>query len=92
MRVRLTTLARERRKADSPRRTHAKPQREQAATPDRDIADAADDQFALRDERRARASGGPIDHAQYTCSCGYVFYASVSTSVACPHCGATQAW
>ncbi|MFL5843408.1 MAG: hypothetical protein ACJ762_01865 [Solirubrobacteraceae bacterium] len=43
-------------------------------------------------ERRARESGGPIDNAQYSCSCGYVFQAAVSTSVACPHCGTGQAW
>jgi len=43
-------------------------------------------------ERRARESGGPIDNAQYNCSCGMVFQAAVSTSVACPHCGAGQAW
>jgi rubrerythrin len=46
----------------------------------------------LADERRARESGGPDDRAMYTCSCGYVFEADVSTSVACPHCGAGQAW
>jgi predicted Zn-ribbon and HTH transcriptional regulator len=28
----------------------------------------------------------------YTCACGYVFKATVSTSVGCPHCGDTQAW
>jgi rubrerythrin len=44
------------------------------------------------DERRARAVGGPIDRAQYACSCGYVFEADVSTSVSCPHCGTPQAW
>jgi hypothetical protein len=43
-------------------------------------------------ERRARESGGPIDNAQYSCSCGYVFQAAVSTSVECPHCGTGQAW
>lgn len=43
-------------------------------------------------ERRARESGGPIDNAQYSCGCGYVFQAAVSTSVACPHCGTGQAW
>jgi hypothetical protein len=46
----------------------------------------------LSDERRARESGGPEDRAMYTCMCGYVFEAQVSTSVACPHCGAGQAW
>lgn len=43
-------------------------------------------------ERRARESGGPIDNAQYSCGCGMVFQAAVSTSVACPHCGGDQAW
>jgi hypothetical protein len=32
------------------------------------------------------------DLALYGCSCGYVFKATVSTSVGCPHCGQTQAW
>jgi len=41
---------------------------------------------------RARAAGGPVDLACYTCSCGYLFRASVSTTVACPHCGADQSW
>jgi hypothetical protein len=44
------------------------------------------------DAQRVREAGGPIDHASYTCSCGYLFSASVSTSVVCPHCGAYQAW
>jgi hypothetical protein len=43
-------------------------------------------------ERRLRSSGGPDDRAHYRCGCGYVFEASVSTSVACPHCGTGQAW
>ena len=42
--------------------------------------------------QRVRHAGGPIDRASYTCDCGYVFLASVSTTVACPHCNATQAW
>lgn len=46
----------------------------------------------LADERRLRESGGPRDRATYTCACGYVFMADVSTSVACPHCGTSQAW
>lgn len=45
-----------------------------------------------RDERRLRASGGPDDRACYSCSCGYLFEAPVSTSVACPNCGGQQAW
>jgi hypothetical protein len=46
----------------------------------------------LFDERRLRASGGPNDRAQYTCGCGFVWEADVSASVACPHCGTSQAW
>lgn len=41
---------------------------------------------------RVREAGGPIDHASYTCQCGCLFSAEVSTTVACPHCGADQAW
>jgi rubrerythrin len=63
------------------------------ATPAVDPAEPAqpedDDLF---DERRLRASGGPDDRAQYTCGCGYVWKADVSASVACPNCGASQAW
>ena len=36
--------------------------------------------------------GGPLDSATYTCGCGYLFSAAVSTSVECPHCGCGQAW
>jgi hypothetical protein len=42
--------------------------------------------------RRVRDAGGPVDRASYTCACGCLFSASVSTSVTCPHCGADQAW
>ena len=40
----------------------------------------------------ARRAGGPQDRALYSCGCGYVFKASVSTSVGCPQCGTRQAW
>ena len=43
-------------------------------------------------EARVREAGGPEDHASYICVCGLRFEAPVSTSVACPHCGAGQAW
>jgi hypothetical protein len=43
-------------------------------------------------QTRERDSGGPQDRAAYSCSCGYVFEAPVSTTVGCPHCGHTQAW
>jgi hypothetical protein len=42
--------------------------------------------------QRARHAGGPTDQASYTCQCGYMFLAPVSTTVACPHCRAPQAW
>ena len=41
---------------------------------------------------RRRELGPLQDQALYTCGCGYVFEAPVSTSVGCPHCGDTQAW
>lgn len=43
-------------------------------------------------ERRMRGAGGPDDRACYSCSCGFVFVAPVSTTVQCPHCDASQAW
>jgi hypothetical protein len=42
--------------------------------------------------QRVREAGGPLDRASYSCACGYVFDAAVSTSVGCPHCGCAQAW
>jgi hypothetical protein len=42
--------------------------------------------------QRARAAGGPNDRASYSCQCGFVFEAAVSTTVSCPHCGVGQAW
>jgi hypothetical protein len=43
-------------------------------------------------ERRMRDAGGPDDRACYSCGCGFLFVAPVSTSVHCPHCDAGQAW
>jgi hypothetical protein len=43
-------------------------------------------------KRRRREAGGMQDEASYTCQCGFVFSAPVSTSVGCPHCGGAQAW
>ena len=66
--------------------------------PATDVAEPEAEPFAdegedgLFDERRLRASGGPNDRAQYTCGCGFVWEADVSASVACPHCGTSQAW
>ncbi|HUB72525.1 MAG TPA: hypothetical protein VL979_00640 [Solirubrobacteraceae bacterium] len=42
--------------------------------------------------QRVREAGGPVDRASYSCQCGYLFSAEVSTTVSCPHCGAGQAW
>ena len=41
---------------------------------------------------RRREGGAPQDQAVYSCGCGFVFEAHVSTSVGCPHCGGKQAW
>jgi hypothetical protein len=41
---------------------------------------------------RARAAGGPEDHALYRCDCGYAFEADVTAAVDCPHCGTEQTW
>jgi hypothetical protein len=43
-------------------------------------------------ETRVRDAGGPEDTAHYACTCGFMFDAAVTTSVACPHCGTLQAW
>jgi hypothetical protein len=42
-------------------------------------------------ERNKRANVSQ-DAALYSCQCGYVFKAEVTTSVGCPHCGTDQAW
>ena len=44
------------------------------------------------EQHRARRDAGPADSALYACGCGQDFKAGVSTSVACPRCGAGQAW
>jgi len=46
---------------------------------------------SLSRERNQRANVSQ-DAALYSCSCGYVFKAAVTTSVGCPHCGTDQAW
>jgi hypothetical protein len=42
-------------------------------------------------ERNQRANVSE-DAALYSCACGYVFKAAVTTDVGCPHCGSAQAW
>ena len=46
---------------------------------------------SLARERNKRANVSQ-DTAPYSCWCGYVFTAPVSTTVECPHCGGGQAW
>lgn len=41
---------------------------------------------------RRHLHGPSEDNATYSCHCGYVFEALVSTTVDCPHCGGGQAW
>ncbi|HEX2102015.1 MAG TPA: hypothetical protein VHF51_00040 [Solirubrobacteraceae bacterium] len=89
MRVRSNRQSETRRRS-GPARRGSVVRREQAA-PIADEPEPAEDDD-LFDERRLRASGGPDDRAQYTCGCGYVWEADVSASVACPNCGASQAW
>jgi hypothetical protein len=58
------------------------------ATPRAETAVPANDSAA----QRVREAGGPTDLASYSCQCGYLFKAAVSTTVGCPHCGTAQAW
>jgi hypothetical protein len=48
--------------------------------------------LAIAVARMRRLAVAPQDQAMYTCNCGYVFAAEVSTSVGCPYCGVAQAW
>jgi hypothetical protein len=85
----------ERRRFGAERRLHLLPRRDRddAPPPVEDVEVLPQDDLASHpQERRARESGGPIDRAQYVCTCGFVFDADVSTSVSCPHCGTGQAW
>jgi hypothetical protein len=41
---------------------------------------------------RRRREPATEDQAMYSCECGFIFQAAVSTSVGCPHCGGSQAW
>ena len=42
--------------------------------------------------RKRRLEPATEDQAMYSCECGFIFQAAVSTSVGCPHCGGSQAW
>jgi rubrerythrin len=78
-------------------RTERRPHRRASDKPGQGSPAEAVDRVELerkgeRDLERARTAGGPLDSACYSCSCGFVFTAAVSTGVVCPHCGARQAW
>jgi rubrerythrin len=90
MRVRSNRQSETRRRSGPSRRGSVL--RREPAVPEVDESQAAASEDDLFDEHRLRASGGPDDRAQYTCGCGYVWKADVSASVACPNCGASQAW
>ncbi|MHB8233902.1 MAG: hypothetical protein ACYDHT_04540 [Solirubrobacteraceae bacterium] len=82
MRARLPQTLREHRRSrdEQHQRKSARP----APDPATKVADLA--------VARVRSAGGPLDEASYACSCGLLFRAPVSTTVACPHCHAQQAW
>ncbi len=41
---------------------------------------------------QGRLGAPSTDLACYSCQCGYVFTATPTTTVQCPHCGTPQAW
>ena len=90
MRVRSNRKSEKRHRGGPLRRGSAPVRPEPSVAPATEPAPVDEDE--LFDERRLRASGGPNDRAQYACACGFVWETDVSASVACPHCGASQAW
>jgi hypothetical protein len=97
MRTSLLHPLRERPKGRPSRRGHERrgaPQRGESRAPAPVEPRAAEGLSAHCDPaiERARRAGGPLDNAVYTCGCGYLFSAAVSTTVVCPHCGCNQAW
>lgn len=89
MRTRLLHPLAERRHSRRQRRAPSAP----VAAPSASVAEAVVVRAACDPAvQRVRAAGGPLDTASYACQCGCLFNAHVSTTVACPHCGADQAW
>jgi hypothetical protein len=73
-----------------PQRIESRLARRRSAPAARNHPDAGVEAVATPHRRQEL---GPVhDQALYSCSCGFVFEAAVSTSVGCPHCGGTQAW
>jgi len=93
MRPRLLHPIRDRERTE--RRTHERRSRQRRAEPRVIVMDeppAVHGACCDPAVDRARSAGGPLDVAVYTCGCGYLFSAAVSTTVSCPHCGTDQAW
>jgi hypothetical protein len=92
-RVLLHPLAERHSRRRQPTRRAAAAHRLQAELTSAAVAEPVSPQ-ELRDiaVERVRASGGPLDQASYSCHCGYLFAAPVTTTVSCPHCGTSQAW
>ena len=60
--------------------------------PKRDSAGAQGPPLDRPAARPRRPEPATQDQAMYSCECGFIFRAAVSTSVGCPHCGGSQAW
>ncbi len=73
-----------------PKRNEARIARRRSAPGARNRQDAGASTVAVA--HRRQELGPQQDQALYSCGCGFVFEAPVSTSVGCPHCGGTQAW
>ena len=91
MRANLTNPLRERIPRPLRERRHARRLHSRAAAMDVRPGPASPSS-SDRAVQRVRDAGGPLDRASYSCECGCVFLAPVSTSVSCPHCHVGQAW
>jgi rubrerythrin len=87
----MTVLVRSKR-VESTRRRRQTPERHSVAHPAPAGAGVQTHEQRTRDRQVWSGQRLANDRAVYTCQCGYVFEAPVSTSVGCPHCGGTQAW
>jgi hypothetical protein len=94
----MSVLVRSKRGESAGRRRRLRPARRSderaAATATTDVSAGSDPALSAKPATpgRRRELGPVQDQALYTCECGFVFKAAVSTSVGCPHCGGTQAW
>ncbi|HXD55172.1 MAG TPA: hypothetical protein VN618_10505 [Solirubrobacteraceae bacterium] len=92
MRPRLLHPIRERSRERPERRSHERRTQQRRTEPRVIVMDAPPSDGYDPAVDRVRSAGGPLDVAVYTCGCGYLFSAAVSTTVCCPHCGTDQAW